>query len=68
MRATRSKARTPKLAFFCSVPLAAFYAAVDRYQRRPNMSADASVGLMGILLGEVNDTYTSYLDSSGTVV
>jgi hypothetical protein len=33
-----------------------------------DMSADASVGLTGILLGDVNDTYTSYLDSSGTVV
>jgi hypothetical protein len=33
-----------------------------------DMSSDASVGLTGILLGDVNDTYTSYLDSSGTVV
>jgi hypothetical protein len=33
-----------------------------------DMSADASVGLTGILLGDVNDTYTSYLDSSGTMV
>jgi len=32
------------------------------------MSADASVGLTGILLGDVNDTYTSYLDSIGAVV
>ena len=33
-----------------------------------DMSSDASVGLTGILLGDVNDSYTSYLDSSGTVV
>ena len=32
------------------------------------MSADAGVNLTCILLGDVNDTYTSYLDSSGTVV
>ena len=32
------------------------------------MSADASVGLTGILPVDVNDTYTSYLDSSGAVV
>tara|TARA_B100000780_G_scaffold101644_1_gene70973 strand:- start:365 stop:859 length:495 start_codon:yes stop_codon:yes gene_type:complete len=33
-----------------------------------DMSSDASVGLTGILLGDVNDNYTSHLDSCGTVV
>ena len=33
-----------------------------------DMSSNASVGLTGILLGDVNDNYTSHLDSCGTVV
>ena len=33
-----------------------------------NVSSNARLGLMGTLLGDVNDTDTSYLDSNGTVV